>query len=738
MSRTRYRQALPTQFRLTASALAVLLASGSTMTWAADAVLPTVVVSAEQETATGPVQGFVARRSSTATKTDTPLIETPSSVSVITRDRLEAMGSLTINDALQYTPGLATYGADARSDYYLTLRGLAANFYQDGLQLPITKPMASWRTDPYELERVEVMRGPASVLNGSGDAGGTINLVSKMPTKDHVNEIGVEAGNFGRYNLLTDLGGAIDKDGVWTYRLASKLGTSDVQGNPASDGRIIVAPSLKWQMNPATSLTLLAHYSKQDAASNSNFLPYQGTVVPNPGSGTISRNSFTGDQNYNTYDKEQESIGYLFEHKLNDTWTFRQNFRFNHLDMDNKTVYDYGSVNAFFPGYDPTNRNVFRVVGEQRVKLDRYSVDNQAIAKFKISDTQHTLLTGVDLQRQKTELPLQYGVDSDSAGNPLPYDIFTGGSRTVDPTASFNLGAVSGVENPKQSLRQFGTYIQDQIKIKDRWVVTLGGREDWAHSGYADPASATPNITTSDKAFSGRAGVVYLADNGLAPYISYSESFQPVTGINGANNGVGFKPTTGQQVETGIKYQPKGSRNSVTVAAFNINQQNVVTSVPGSMLSRQVGEVRSRGGEFEAVAEPILDWRLTAAYTYNDIKTTRSLDPNEIGKRPVVVPRHAASLWADHRFPADAAGGRFDLGAGVRYVGQTAANEYNTLNASAYTLVDAALTYQLSSWRLAVNAANLLDKTYVSGCGSDQACFYGMGRSVVASARYQW
>ncbi len=265
----------------------------------AEIVLDTVVVTGAGEgtQGKGSVDGLVADTSTAGSKSPLPLVETPQSVTVIGRDRIETLNLPTVSEALRYTPGIASdvYGVDTRSDNYLTIRGLTANFLQDGLRLPTTKSYASWRVDPWFVERIELLRGPASILYGQGDPGGTVNYVSKRPTAEAFATIETRVGSNRRLEVAMDTGGPLGADGVWSYRLPVVMSRNDLTGGDPLDGRrFAAAPSISWQPDAGTSLTLFSTVLLEDTSIDANFLPARGTVLPNP-NGPISPDRFTGD-----------------------------------------------------------------------------------------------------------------------------------------------------------------------------------------------------------------------------------------------------------------------------------------------------------------------------------------------------------------------------------------------------------------------------------------------------------
>lgn len=299
------------------------------------------------------------------------------------------------------------------------------------------------------------------------------------------------------------------------------------------------------------------------------------------------------------------------------------------------------------------------------------------------------------------------------------------------------------MQDTTQVQGQLGLYAQDQIKL-DRFTFTLSGRQDWVDTETTDHLLAGTVTQQDARAFTWRAGATYVFDNGVAPYVSYATSFEPQLGVNQATQQP-FVPTTGQQYEAGVKYQPPGINALLTAAVFDLTQQNVVMVDPSNpLLSVQTGEIRSQGFEFEAKAGLAGGWDILAAYTYLDSKVTQSIDPSQIGKRPLNVPDQMASLWLFYTVQDGPLLG-LGLGGGVRYVGDAAGSADNLIIVPGYTLFDAALQYDfgkrnpaLKGVKLTLNATNLLDKTYVSECTNIVNCLYGAGRTVVAGLRYNW
>ena len=666
------------------------------------------------------------QRAVTATKVEAPIVETPGSISVVTRDRLDRQGVTgSLTEILRYVPGIQAepYGLDPRVDRFF-IRGFNASgfgLYRDSLQLPsFGDSDRSFRIEPYGLERLEILRGPSSVLYGNGSLGGLVNTISKRPTATRLAEVELEAGNFNRYAGKFDLGGPLDQAGTFSYRLTGLARESDTQVDFSPDNRLYIAPALTWRPNERTSLTLLAHYQRIKTAGNSESLPAEGTLFASP-NGRLPRSRSSQEPGFAGQVNEEYSVGYALEHRFSGAVIFRQNLRYDHLDVDAKVV--------FSSGYDPDDanqRSLLRAAFTGVEHVQAFAVDNHAQADFATGPVQHTLLAGVEYKHIDFD-------DAQGFGGAPSIDIF-------NPTygAAIEAPALFLDSNTRQS--QIGLYLNDRMKIDDHWIVSLGGRQDFVSKRLSDKLSAS-SAHTKDKAFSGSAGLLYLADNGLAPYFNYSESFLPVFGSD--RNGKAFEPETGRQYEVGLKYQPRGSDSFVSVAGFDLTRRNVQTPDPVApdIASVQTGEQRSRGIEVEAVASLLRkSLNLTAAYTDQDVKITRSTAGDE-GKRPIIVPSHLASFYADYAFPDGTLAG-LGVGAGVRYQGPTFADPANTFKVPGFALVDASLRYDIGPIRLALNANNLFDKRYAGTCfsfvGSPTSCTYGAARTVIGTARYRF
>lgn len=677
--------------------------------------LPEVAVQAraEEETASTPVKGYVAKRGITATKTDTALLETPQSISVITRDELDMRNVQRDGDALRYTAGVFSenYGNDVRPTFDVgTIRGFdpsTTGMYRDGLR-ETNGLWSRMSTDIYNIERMEVLKGPSSVLYGQSEPAGVINKVTKKPTEVPMKQIDLQIGNYDRYQGGFDVGGPIDDDGKVLYRVVGLVRNSDSQykydnDHRSQDSRELLAPSLTIKPSEKTTLTLQAEYL------------HVKTGVPfTVGTATTTSNIMLGDYTYDKNERKQYSMGYLFEHVFNDAWTLRQNFRVNRVD------FQYARMGMSGLSGSILSRSK-SLIDEQ---LQGVAVDNQAQFKFNTGSIRHTALFGFDFQRSAYTVR-----DGDAVDNADVLDLSNPeyGKSIADPALT---------TKNRQALRQSGLYVQDQIKLDDHWVITLSGRKDWARADTANKIAQTA-YDQNDTDFTYRTGLAYVFDNGLAPYISHSTSFNPAVGV--AASGRALKPTTGKQNEVGIRYMPAGTSNIYTLSLFDLTQQNV-TAYDAFFNAYQTGEIQSRGIEMEIKTRLAENLNMIAALTYSNVEITKTNGLGKKGDSPPYVPEKGASVWMDYKLASGWLSG-VSVGGGVRYVGHSNGGDpftpsYEYENESR-TLFDAAINYRYNQhWQFAVNSNNLFNKQYtICAYGS---CTQGYDRTVIASARYNF
>ncbi|MBR1128022.1 TonB-dependent siderophore receptor [Bradyrhizobium iriomotense] len=674
------------------------------------------------ETPRGPVRGYVAGRSSSGTKTDTPIMETPQSVSVIGAEQIRDQKPNKLDEVLRYTAGVraGTFGADTRNDWWL-IRGFKSDdvgLFLDGMQLFYTS-YASWKLQPFNMERVEVLRGPSAVLYGGSSPSGIVNVISKMPPAEPIRYVETGVNNFGNAYVGFDFGGPVatqPQDGKLFYRVVGQVQNGPTQVNFTPDNNYFIAPSLTWKPDADTTFTVLASASRQDTRGI-NFLPYVGTVT-NASFGKIPTSFFAGDPSVDKFTREQEMLGYQFERNLTDDVTFRQNARFAHVDITYRGYVgnDYGNqATATLNRYNWYAKNT----------ANQADLDNQLEYRFNTGPVKHTMLFGVDLKGYQIDdyQAFGFGVSPVSIFNPV-----YGQAEVPLPSDPFR--------NFRITQKQAGTYLQDQMKLGN-FTLVLSGRNDWVETTQDNRFTGATVDSRDDSRFSGRAGLIYNFDNGIAPYVSYSTSYNPIIGLNAQNRL--FLPETGKQAEIGVKVAPKGFDGYFTASAFDLVRQNVATTLPGSVpvLQNQTGEVTSRGIELEAVANATKELKLIGAFTAYHLFNSKDLDPALVGKTPTNTPEMLVSGWADYTFKDGPLEG-FGFGGGVRYIGASWADTANTLEVPAVVLGDLALHYEWQNWRTALNVINLTDKIYVASCASATSCFYGDRRRVTASVSYKW
>jgi iron complex outermembrane receptor protein len=659
--------------------------------------------------------GYVARSSTAGSKTSTPLIETPRSISVITRQELDDRVVTSVPEALRYTAGVTTgaFGFDPRFDQ-IYVRGFPMTTlgdFRDGLkQFPAG--FTTFRTEPYQLDRIEVIKGPASVLYGQSVPGGLVDRRSKLPTDYTFREVSAQIGTYGRLQSAFDFGGPVDPDKTMLYRVVGlgRLGDTNFE---IADQRFLIAPSFTWRPNAATSLTLYALYQQDESDASPGGLNRNGQVLKLRGS----------DPHYDYMKQKQGQIGYSFEHKFSDVFTFRQKVRYSQIEAESR--YLSGS----FANAASTIFNRFPYAIADR--LASFQTDNTIEANFRTGPASHKLLLGLNYDHNLWH----FGLGTGSVRPAYAFDIANPTYGVSGPTPRYTT-------RTRAQLGQLGLYAQDQISLGN-WRLALSARQDWTDRKQRNQITNAVTASHRNDAFTYSAGLLYLFDNGFAPYASYATSFQPVT--SQGLNGTVLEPSEGEQIEAGLKYQPGDGSLSLTASAYQLKEKNApkVGGYIGALpYYVSVGEVTVRGLEFEAKARLFDGFDLTAAYTFSDAEITKTTVATERGRTPAVTPRHVAALWLNYNVQNGPLAG-FGVGAGVRYVGETWTTNANIAKNDAYALFDTVLRYdfgkaapQLAGLSASVAANNIADKQ-VSVCNAGY-CYLSQGRTVIGTLTYRW
>ncbi|MGS0894582.1 TonB-dependent siderophore receptor [Burkholderia stagnalis] len=677
----------------------------------------------------GPVRGYVAEQSGAGTKTDTSILEIPQSVSIVTRDQMDLQQPQTTSQSLRYTAGANSekYGAFGDQLDFTKIRGVDADYYLDGLR--IIGNAGSWapQIDPFTLERIEVLRGPSSYLYGQGTGGGVVNQVSRRPEDTPSHEVTAQFGNFGRKYLGIDTTGPLNSDKTLLYRFTATGLDTNGQIEDARHKRMYLSPSLTWKPSSRTSWTILATHSREPEIPNYNSLPaallgLDGSPYPQ-----IDRHRNYRDMAFDDSSRKQDSIGSIFQHTFDNGWGFTNNMRYMHIasNLQRSTIYGYQVVNGI-----PALKSTYELSPSSS---STFSMDNYLHGSIDLGPTKHNLLVGTDFATGTLTAALY----SDGPYLVDPYGNDYRRSIVPDFTAS---RAAPWTE--RQQFNRIGVYAQDQIAY-DRWRLTLGARydrsstDDWTQS-YTSTATYT---RMDDRKWTGRAGLSYQFDNGVAPYVSYSTAFNPVLGSG--YDGKAFVPTDTAQYEIGVKFHPANSRTLLTAAIFNLEQTNVVTADSAHLgFNTQAGKVRSRGVDLSATTELVRNLNLIASYTYLDNILVQGTTYQ--GKSLAQIPKQSASAWLDYLIARGPFAG-LQIGAGVRYLGSTWGDPANTFKVPSTTLFDLVLNYDLQrlspvldGTTVALDATNLTNRKYIASCTSAMYCFVGQDRTITVTLTYRW
>ncbi|MQB40518.1 TonB-dependent siderophore receptor [Rhizobium sp. ICMP 5592] len=710
-------------------AIATILSSTQLMAQESPTVLqPLVIQGGEKDSeknGTAPVKGYVATKTTAGSKSDTPITEVPQSVSVIGRQEMQDRGITNkVDEALRYTPGVTTqpFGNDGDTDWFY-IRGFDATqtgVFMNGLTL-YSYGFGGFQIDPFMLERVEVLKGPSSVLYGGSNPGGLVNMVRKEPTDDpsYYTEIGIN--NLGNAFVGFDFSDKLSADGVYRYRLTGKIAGGDTYSDGTHDLRGFIMPQVTISPDDSTKLTVYGMLNGLDEIHTGNgFFPYVGTVVDAP-FGKIKRDAFYGERSIDNLKYAQQMLGYEFSHDFDGGWTVSQNARYGHLYKREEGPYLNGYVdgNPLSPGYDDPNYMLSRIGFFERSKVDTFSVDTRAENKVDTGPVSHDFLIGSDYSIYRLDQ-----VQACCGSNPI---------SATNPVYGTAQGANFVYLDQVLTQQQLGVYAQDQMRFGGGWLVTLNGRYDFVDTN--SDATVGTTYSSNENAPSGRAGLAYEFSNGITPYISAGTFFRPLVGTS--VTGGGLTPEKGEQYEAGVKYEPDFIDGLFTASVFQIDRKNMALTDPVTFLQRQIGEVRSRGVEFEGKVNLDDNWKLLGSYSYTDLEITKDIDSSVVGNSPYLVPNSTASLWLDYAFTSDALDG-LSIGAGVRYQGKSWADEANTLRVPSATLFDAGIRYEKKGWGASLNVANLFDKNYVAGCAGENVCGYGEARTITFKLSKKW
>lgn len=564
---------------------------------------------------------------------------TPKSVDVIGEQQIADENAQKVDQALRYQAGIVTepYGGDNDTDWF-KIRGFDASMTLDGTALG-KNGFFVWLPNTYGLESIEVVKGADSFTYGAMETGGIVNLVSKRPGKDPKGEIKLTAGNKDERGIGFDVSNKFTDN--LRYRVVGDYNKRHGQVNGTWLESYYFAPSLTWDISDKAAFTLLASVQKDVGVPVNPFLPAYGSLIDTP-NGTIKRGINLGEPDQDYTDRSQYSIGYEYNNKFAEGWTFAQNYRFSRLNIDQYNTFAWSSdtISNAYRGYSYT-------VGH----TTNHTIDNRLSKAWKLGDVENLTTVGVDYQHSETK-----GLNN-GFGTVNPINMFhpVYNQTPYNPTGTdYNLKSI-----------QLGLYAQNQLRYQNlTWNVSA--RHDKARAD-SEANGADTSYNVSHNSYS--SGLMYQFDNGLAPYASYSESFRAIAGNDGY--GRAYKPYEGKQYEVGLKYLPSFVDGTFSVAWFDLEEKNTLVNDP-SQIQVQAGKQTSHGVEVQANLAFSDNISGQFAYTYTKAKTDLAYNQTV---RTALIPRHAYSAKLNYRFTDNLLSG-LTVGAGVRYTGSTVDEQY--------------------------------------------------------------
>ncbi|MEH2289002.1 TonB-dependent siderophore receptor [Nostoc sp.] len=624
---------------------------------------------------TGEQDGYRVQDATTATRTDTPLRDIPQSIQVVPRQVLEDRNVRTLTEAVETVSGVTSADTvfNAPGGSY-TIRGFeqAGNFrngYRDVGSFGLTSTAS--------IERVEVLKGPASVLFGAVEPGGIINVITKQPLSEPYYNLEFQAGNRDLYESSIDFSGPLNDDKTLLYRLNASYESSNGFQDFVTSHLTTIAPSITWKLGNRTDLNLYYESTKFNGIPESFNTFFSDNTIKLPRSRYLSY-PLDG-QHYTT-----QKYGYTLNHKFSDNWQLRNNF----------SITAFNAIEEYTVGTDLVDdRFLEQYAARRNYMVDNYFGQIDLVGKFNTGSIPHQLVFGFDVNRNVTIFnPTYLSVPALDVFNPN-YNIPI---TTLDTSTSYG------------TIQSYGFYLQDQISFQDNLKLLIGGRFDWIsqNNGIDQPEQ-------NDNAFSPRIGLVYQPSKSVSLYTSYSQSFNPNSGLNG--DGSQFEPTKGTQYEAGIKADFLENRLSTTLAVYQITKTNITTDDPNNDDPNyfiQIGEVRSQGIELDITGEILPGWKAIASYAYTNAEVTEdNSDPPTVGNRLEDVPKNQASLWTTYEFQnGDFKGLGFGLG--LFYVDTRAGDLANEFEIPDYLRTDAAIYYRRDALKAAINIRNLFDTEY--------------------------
>jgi iron complex outermembrane receptor protein len=672
-----------------------------------DPTIPDSVEEIELVVTAEPEEDYYIPDASTATRTDTPILEIPQAVQVIPQEVIEDQQAIGVEEVLENAAGVSFLGNNDGFGLNFSIRGFDnAPILRDGFRLFGGEGI---EPETANLERVEVLRGPASVLFGQSEPGGVINVVTKQPLSEPFYNVQLQVGNRNFVSPSIDLSGPLTEDGRLLYRLNALYRHQDSFRNfDNSFDRFFIAPILTWQVSDQTDLTVDLEYFSDDDPAN------LGTVAFGDGIADIPPERVTNNPD-DTIEQDYLNVGYTLEHRFHENWQLRNQFRYISQKVD-------FSVIALPFALDETTGILNRGFADQIEENDTYALYSNIQGEFNTGSVEHTLLFGVDLARVENENDTLFSFD------PLtPINIFDPDYSAVPKPDSEELDPFN---NTSTTTNRLGIYLQDQIDISDSLILVAGLRYDTVAQDTTNFLADT-ETNQDDDALSPRIGIVYRPIEPLSLYANYSRSFTPSFVTNA--DGEPLEPETGEGFEVGVKADIIENRLFATLAYFDITKQNVATADPNDpFASVATGEQQSQGIDFDITGEILPGWNMIASYAYVDAEVTED-NTDIVGNRLLGIPQHSASLWTTYEIQTGDFQG-LGFGLGFNFVGERQGDLANSFQVDSYFLTNAAVFYQRNNWQVRLNVDNLFDVDYIESVGRDRTRFIYPGDPLTVRA----
>lgn len=667
-------------------------------------ILPTISIQAQKID-----HPYVAQNAASLLKSDAPLFETAQAVSVVTREQLDQKQATTLAEAINGIAGVVSGQRGRRGWDDFNIRGQSANnqIFIDGLR---TSARSAVAVDLSGIDQVQVLKGPASVNFGQVAPGGLVNLVTKRPEAENFSRTDLSYGSYDFKQATFDLNYAPQNTEKGAFRLSGRYADQDDPVDYVYFKNLYISPTYNFDLGEHADLSVIASYQHREYQRYQG-APLVGTLLPSS-LGKIDSSFFSGDPASDPYKADVYRAGWNFKYDFGNELVFRQNAAVQKTEMNG------GFISLQAGG---TETAVKRRLEVQDWDYTNYTIDQNLQKTFQFGQITHELLLGFDVMQEKRETL----ADRCNFASINPFQ------------PHYNQGCITALSLNSHSiteLQDMGLYARNRIDLGDQWIINLSGRYDWAKSSSENVLKGTKTDPQDDQAFTGNASVMYLANQFVAPYISYATSFIPNIGTD--KNDALFEPEKGKQYEIGMKFQSADQQIQGALSWFDLRRQNVLVNDPTD-INYQIteGEQTTQGIEAEVNAALSDRWTSSVAYAYTyDSKTTKSTELTAIGERLENTPEHTYSLMTRYR-PQGVLG--WYVGAGIT---GASATELAGLNVElpAYTIYNADAGYDTEHWGAQLSIRNLFDKNYYSGVIDNRVVAFGNPRQVNFAVKFKY